>query len=45
MVGSILITIKKSEMELKSSGTELDISGVIYGMNMDTAFRRRDSHI
>lgn len=44
MVGSILITIKKSEMELKSSGTELDISGVIYGMNMDTAFRRRDSH-
>ena len=43
MVGSILITIKKSEMELKSSGTELDISGVIYGMNIDTAFRRRDS--
>lgn len=44
MVGSIFITIKKIEMQLKFLSIELNISKVIYKMNMNMVFRKKDSH-
>lgn len=44
MMGLIHIIIKKNKMELKSSDIELDISGVIYRINMDMALKKNDLH-